>query len=117
MALLLVVDDDPSILRAVSRLLESEGHTVRAATGGELALRLAEEPALAVIDVMMPGMNGIELAHRLRERQPQLPIIFLTGAPALVDMKQFDNAVLVAKPWRVTSFLDTVSGLLRSAPP
>jgi CheY-like chemotaxis protein len=112
MTAVLVVDDDPAIVRALRRILESEGYSVRPAGSALEALRVADGVSLAVIDVMMPGMNGLELAERLRQDRPGFPILFVTGAPELVDLALFPGAHLIAKPWRVTALLDSVRQLL-----
>ncbi|MBU2611609.1 MAG: response regulator [Chloroflexi bacterium] len=84
--LILVVDDENINLRLVSRLLEMEGYEVVTAQSGEAALHLIEQtrPDLALLDVMMPAMDGYELCRRLRQNPvtAQIPIVMLT---ALVD--------------------------------
>jgi DNA-binding response OmpR family regulator len=112
LALLLVVDDDEAIARALSRILESDGHAVRVAYTGLDALAMADGVSLAVIDIMLPGITGVELARRLRARAPHFPILFMTGAPELVQMAEFPGAQLMAKPWRVGPLLDCIRQLL-----
>ena len=77
----LVVDDDPGILDAVSRALARDGHHVKTASGGEEALRTAATwvPDVAVLDILMPGLDGIEVCKRLRMQLPALGILFLTA--------------------------------------
>ena len=80
---ILIVDDDPWILRMVSTLLEKRGYAIFTAGDGEEALGRAEEvkPDLVVTDVMMPKMDGWELVRELRAR-PHLaliPVLFLTA--------------------------------------
>ena len=81
-----LVDDDRNILASVSMLLEAEGYAVRCFTDGAAALQgLTAEPAdLAVLDVKMPRMDGMELLQRLRRRS-DMPIIFLTSKDDEVD--------------------------------
>lgn len=83
---ILVVDDENINLRLVSRLLEMEGYEVVTAQSGESALHLIEQkrPDLALLDVMMPLMDGYELCRRLRQNPltARIPIVMLT---ALVD--------------------------------
>src|SRR5437762_8015452 len=105
-AKLLVVDDEPSIVRALRRVFESGGYLVQAAQSGKEALTVADGTTVAVLDVMMPGMNGLELARALRAQRPGLPLLFITGAPDLVKLEEFPGAVLIAKPWRVQALLD-----------
>ncbi|WNC95412.1 response regulator (plasmid) [Paraburkholderia sp. FT54] len=71
MANVLLVEDDANLLRALGTLLVVEGHRVRRAENGTEALNAAsvEAPDIIVTDVMMPGMDGIALVRRLRERR------------------------------------------------
>jgi DNA-binding response OmpR family regulator len=81
--LVLVADDDPDILALVRFRLERDGYEVLSAPDGETALdlALARTPDLAVLDVMMPRLDGYELTRRLREHGPTtgIPIILLTA--------------------------------------
>ncbi|HSG48836.1 MAG TPA: response regulator, partial [Longimicrobiales bacterium] len=72
MAHILVIDDDPPVLRTLARVLEADGHRVRTAPGGREALAaFAEEPAeLVVVDIHMPGMDGIEFIREFRKDFP-----------------------------------------------
>ena len=83
---ILVVDDEAINLKLVSRLLEMEGYEVITAQSGEASLRLIEQtpPEMALLDVMMPDMDGYELCRRLRQnpRTAGIPIVMLT---AMVD--------------------------------
>ena len=86
----LVADDDPDILALVTFRLERGGYDVVAASDGEAALRLALEqvPDLAVLDVMMPKLDGYEVTVRLRqnERTRRMPIILLTARVQEADI-------------------------------
>src|SRR5262245_46513172 len=109
MANLLVVDDELGMRQFLTQLLQREGHTVRVAENGQVAMTLLQqEPAdLMLSDVRMPDMTGIELLRSARERHPQLEVImmtafanvdtareaFLLGAYDFVQ-KPFDNELL-----------------------
>ena len=81
-----LIDDDRNILASVSMLLEAEGFAVRCYTDGAAALQgLTAEPAdLALLDVKMPRMDGMELLQRLRKRS-DMPVVFLTSKDDEVD--------------------------------
>src|SRR4051794_32067972 len=78
--IILVVDDDPNILQLVNIHLVQAGYEVIKATNGAEALELLKEqhPDLAVVDVMMPGMDGFELTRRLRS-EVDIPVLLLTA--------------------------------------
>ena len=82
-ATILVVEDEPAILELISASLRHAGHAVISAESAEEALRLIGSalPDLALIDWMLPGVSGIELARRIRiaERTRNLPVIMLTA--------------------------------------
>jgi FixJ family two-component response regulator len=80
-ALVFVVDDDPSVRTAVGRLLRSAGFRAGAFASAEEFLRheRPDAPGCLVLDLRMPGVNGLELQRRLNEPGPGLPIVFLTG--------------------------------------
>jgi two-component system response regulator MprA len=85
---ILVVDDDPNLLRMLRRGLTLAGYEVRAAEDGEAALRMLvdEEPDLLVLDVMLPEpLDGLELARRLRGGGSDVPIIMLTARDKVSD--------------------------------
>ena len=89
--LVLVADDDPDILALVRFRLEREGYDVVCAPDGQAALELALDhvPDLAVLDVMMPRLDGYEVTRRLREHEPTkaMPIILLTARVAESDLE------------------------------
>ncbi|MEW6232873.1 MAG: response regulator, partial [Chloroflexota bacterium] len=83
---ILVVDDDPQILNFLRRGLAYEGYAVDTAEDGESALKRALQvpPDLVILDVMMPGLDGLEVARRLRAGG-DVPIVFLTARGAVAD--------------------------------
>ncbi len=103
---IVVADDDP-VLRALLQLkLEAEGHRVTLASDGDEALHLVttDPPELLVLDVVMPGIDGLELTRRLRE-QPEtkeLPIVLLTGRdtdPDIVEGWKSGANYYITKPF------------------
>ena len=79
---ILVVDDEPEILDVLSQFLTQRGYGVRVASGGAEALSLMEQesPSLLILDIYMPGMNGIGVLRELFERKSAVPVILLTGS-------------------------------------
>ncbi|MGA7563325.1 MAG: sigma-54 dependent transcriptional regulator [Desulfobaccales bacterium] len=78
---LLVVDDEPQILRAVSGLLQDEGFEVLTAPDGETALKMvaAEAPDLVLLDIALPGLDGLEALTELKRQHPLLPVIMVSA--------------------------------------
>src|SRR5918992_1175204 len=83
----LVIDDDEEIRASLRRSLAFEGFKVTLAADGEEALRSIRDdrPDLAVLDIMMPGLDGLEVVRRLRRADEQLPVIMLTARDAVPD--------------------------------
>ncbi|HEX6394227.1 MAG TPA: response regulator [Acidimicrobiales bacterium] len=77
----LVIDDEPSIVRLLRVLLEADGFVVFEAMTGPMGLGLIPvvEPKAVVLDVMMPGMDGVEVCSHITEEFPDLPVVILTG--------------------------------------
>src|SRR5690606_13821562 len=112
-----LVDDDRNILTSVSMALEAEGFTVRTFTDGDMALRgLTSRPVdLAILDIKMPRMDGMELLHQLR-RQSDIPVIFLTSKDEEVDEilgLRMGADDYVKKPFSQRLLLERINVLLR----
>ncbi len=117
---LLVVDDDPGLLRAVAETLRAEGYEVTTARRGAEALtRIAESlPDLIVSDIRMPGMDGYELVRNLRAsaRTKLIPIVFLTAKDETADrIAGFRTGVdaYLTKPFEPDELLAVVANILR----
>jgi two-component system, OmpR family, response regulator MprA len=118
-ARILVVDDDPNMLSMLRRTLGFEGYTVATAPDGETALRLAvtDRPDLVVLDVMLPGVNGLEVCRRLRARIGQ-PILMVTARESVPDRVAGLDAGAddyLPKPFAVDELLARVRALIRRA--
>ncbi len=107
----LVVDDDPSISEMIAILLESEGYEVSVCANGSNVLPLfrAEHPDLVLLDVMLPGLDGVSVCRQLRD-ESDVPIIMMSAKTDSVDViagleagaddyvtKPFENSVLLAR--------------------
>src|SRR6201999_3650290 len=86
-AALLLVDDDAPIRRMLTRTLEAEGYAVEAAADGGAALAAGERslPDAIVLDVTMPGMDGLAVTRRLRAKGLRVPILLLTARDAVSE--------------------------------
>jgi FixJ family two-component response regulator len=111
--LVLVIDDDPSLRRALRRLLQAHGWQVEAFASAEQFLDYAvpDAPACIVLDVEMGGLNGLELQQALAERNIGLPIIFITGhgdIPMSVRAMKAGAADFLAKPFKSSALLTAI---------
>ncbi len=120
---ILIVDDEQAIADTLGLIFRSNGYEARAAYSAEQALELLEEwkPDLSIIDVVLPGMNGIEFAIFLKASYPEIHFLLFSGQPGtsglLEDAKKkgylFD---ILAKPLHPTFMLATVASMLSSPP-
>jgi DNA-binding response OmpR family regulator len=118
---ILLVDDDATLLSALSRHLTREGFAVRTAPGGPAALAALGHawPALIVVDLMMPGMDGFELSQRIK-RIADLPIIVLSAVDAdeaKVEALQHFAEDYVVKPFSPDELVARIHRVLRRAAP
>lgn len=120
-ATIALVDDDRNILTSVSIALQTEGFVTRVYSDGEVALKAFAEnpPDLAVLDIKMPRMDGLELLRRLRERS-RLPVIFLTSKDDELD-EALGLAMgaddYIAKPFSQRLLIARIRAILRRAEP
>lgn len=116
---LLVVDDEPNLLRAVAACLKAENYEVSTARSGyEALMHLAESvPDLIISDIRMPGMDGYKLARQLRasQRTALVPIVFLTAKDETADRIEGFRAGIDAyltKPFEPDELIAVVNGIL-----
>jgi two-component system, OmpR family, response regulator MprA len=117
----LVVDDDSRIAAALRRALIYEGYHVDVAPDGQIALNRARErmPDLAILDIMMPGIDGLEVTRRLRA-EGDVPILLLTAKDGTADrVKGLDSGAddYLVKPFAYEELLARVRALLRRRAP
>lgn len=113
----LIIEDDEGIVRVLRRALSYEGYQVDAAMDGENGLHLARDkhPDLVILDLMLPGMDGIEVCQRLRT-SGNIPIMMLTAKDALQDRVQGLDAGAddyMSKPFELDELLARIRALLR----
>jgi RNA polymerase sigma factor (sigma-70 family) len=112
-----VVDDDPSVRKALSRLLKSHGLAVESfASAGEFLMRPHYDgPGCLVLDLRMPGLNGLELQQQLAPKGYHLPIVFITGhgdLPASVKAMKAGAVDFLPKPFHDSELLAAIQQAL-----
>jgi CheY-like chemotaxis protein len=115
----LLADDEPTVLRIVSHSLIRHGYEVIAAPDAATALRVCREREgpihLAVLDIMMPGMNGPELFQCLQEDRPKIEVLFMSGYSGDALAKQaptIKDAPFIAKPFLPRQLVHRVNEIL-----
>ena len=115
---ILVIEDDPSILRGLQLNLTMEGYAVRSAADGETGLQLArtERFDLLVVDVMLPRLGGLEVIRELRRDDPDLPVLILSAKGQETDKVaglQLGADDYMVKPFSLKELLARIGALLR----
>ena len=113
--IVLVVDDDDMIRRLVRTVLEADEYEVVEARDGNLALELSESehPAVVVLDVMMPGIDGVEVCRRLDHESVKVIILTARDDPRLEDACREAGAdAFLTKPFSSVELLDLVQELM-----
>ena len=110
---ILVVDDDAEVRKVLSSILSEEGYFVEPVENGRQAIRASEKTRfdLALIDIKLPDMEGTELLHRLKEKQPHMAKIIITGFPTLENaMKTINEGAngYVLKPFDIPKLLEMI---------
>lgn len=118
MATILYAEDDHAMRRFFEKALEKAGHHVIACEDGERALRALKFADgafdLLLTDIMMPGIDGVELAKRAEELSPGIKIMFITGfaAVAMQDPGAAENATILSKPVHLRQLVGEVDKLI-----
>lgn len=122
MAKILVIDDDPSILTMLKKMLEREGYEVDIACNGSEGLDKIEDspPDLLITDIVMPEKEGMELIFHLRRKKPELKIIAISGGGRfnyegyLTSAKYLGADLVFQKPLIHKEFVQAVSDLINN---
>jgi DNA-binding response OmpR family regulator len=117
-ATVLIVEDEPALLRGLKDNFEAQGHCVRVACDGREGLRaaLATPPDLVVLDLMLPKMNGYEICRALRAKRMEMPIIMLTAKGQEEDIirgLELGADDYVTKPFSIRELLARARAFLR----
>lgn len=114
-SLILVVDDDPGILRIVEFTLQRSGYEVRTAPNGQEALKILRTllPDLMILDVAMPGLSGLDLCHIVKrdQRLQNVPVIFFTAQDSPKDFRagmDSGGIIYLLKPFKPEKLLQSV---------
>ncbi|QDE41181.1 response regulator [Luteibacter pinisoli] len=112
----LVVEDDALIRMSIAEMLESRGHTVFEAGDGNEAIRLhgSENIDVLLADVGLPGMNGVDVASRMREAQPDLPVLFATGDQNANGVVRDARTAVIVKPYGVADLTEALGRITRA---
>ncbi|HEU5286208.1 MAG TPA: PAS domain S-box protein [Sphingomicrobium sp.] len=114
-ASILVIDDDPDVRGFIVNSLEEQGYRVAAASDGRKGLKAfaTERPDLVILDFIMPGLSGAEVANRIRADAPNQPILFVSGYSETEAVRRVaPDAPLLTKPFRADALDKAVRGTL-----
>ena len=114
----LLIEDDPSIVSGLELNLSLEGYAVRSAADGETGLRMAREdpPDVILLDIMLPGMNGLEVLRRLRKGDAETPVLVLSARGDETDKVlglQLGADDYISKPFSLHEVLARINAALR----
>jgi two-component system response regulator AtoC len=117
--LILVVDDEPGVRKGIAQVLSDQGHSVRTAGDGQEALALMAEatPNLVLLDVRLPGLDGVELLTVIRQEHPETGVIMITAYPNIegaVECMKLGALDYVVKPFRIDDLEAAVKKALDS---
>lgn len=124
MALILVIDDEPGMRTMIERMLKAGGHTVILAGDGDKGLQLfrTNQPDVVVTDIIMPQREGIETIREMRELNPSVRIIAVSGAQPLGGLSFLDIArkfgadAALQKPFRAAELLGAITSPVNQVP-
>ncbi|MBI3948951.1 MAG: response regulator [Acidobacteria bacterium] len=110
---ILVVDDEENVCKTIALMLTRMGHTCETASGGEEALKMVGEASFNAVltDLGMPGMNGLEVAERIKRIAPEVRIILVTGWPIQLSLEQLNQCGIervVDKPIKLKDLLSAL---------
>jgi CheY-like chemotaxis protein len=120
---ILIVDDDPAAQRLMTATLRDLGYDIHASSGGEEALTFAavEQPLAVVLDLVMPGVDGIEFLIRFREivSNRGVPVIIWTMKDLTAEdhrtLRRLAQGIVEKNNWRPSTFLDEIRGMIAAS--
>jgi CheY-like chemotaxis protein len=122
---ILVIDDEPSALDLLQRILEGEGYAVEVACNGLEGVELFRlQPCdLVISDMVMPVKDGLQTILELRDMAPNLPVVAISGGGVISKERYLtvagylDNVMTIAKPFTIEAIVKAVAGLLQEQEP
>lgn len=119
---ILIVDDNAGVRRLLFEILDKEGYIVESVSSGTEAIRKTRQrtPSVILLDVKMPGINGMETLRELRKFAPNVPVVIITAygqQNILVDAKKFGVRYYLNKPFDINEIKCIVSGFCREKKP
>jgi CheY-like chemotaxis protein len=115
---ILIIDDDPDVRGFIAETLAEQGYDVRQAADGRQGMSLftRHKPDLVIVDFIMPGLSGADVAHKLLAKRPGQPILFVSGYSETEAVRRVaPNVPLLAKPFRADALERAVRGALAGA--
>lgn len=116
--MILVVDDDEDVRATIRQALDTLAYDSEEADDGPAALAMLDEcqPHLVILDYSMPGMNGDQVAARIQERRPNLPVIFASGYADEAELRRIIGgaAPILHKPFRIGELAELIDGALKN---
>jgi PAS domain S-box-containing protein len=112
---ILIIDDDPDVRGFIAETLEEQGYSVHQAADGRQGMSLftRHKPDLVIVDFIMPGLSGADVAHKLLAKRPGQPILFVSGYSETEAVRRVaPNVPLLAKPFRADALEKAVRGAL-----
>jgi nitrogen regulation protein NR(I) len=116
---ILIVDDDPQLRNSFEKLLAEEGHSVKGAASGETGLEIlsSDPPDLVILDVRLPGMNGLETFKAIHRIEPKLPVVIMTAygtTETAIEATKLGAYDYVLKPFDIPEMLALVNQALNA---
>ncbi len=114
---ILIIDDEHIVLNSCKRVLEAEGCTVTLATSADKAIEAMKEDqfSLILMDIKMPGRDGLSLMREVKARWPEIPVIVMSGyatTDTVREVSKTDAATFIAKPFTPDELLEAIRQVL-----
>src|SRR4029078_10161725 len=114
---LAIVDDDDDVRRALVRLLSSMGHKVIVFASAEDFEADSVAVDCLIVDVCLPGLSGVELQERVRDRPKPVPVVLISGRAERFDRLNIEKAQVVAKPFDESTLMAAIADAISLLPP